>query len=239
MAPTPQELRDLFTAMTPLAHQFRQHIRQYNAAPAFTSLGVGVDHNVNTGGGGPPTFRIHGELCHRIGSLFPCEGDHPMSAQLYIYDPHEALDYRMQRNTTLDPIVMKCLQDLILENHRWARVFKHTKEVFEETGCQDISIQLTANKNHDRRRWNLPTAHEIAVAIPGDGTQPSGRRDIVLHRRDGPLHRISDGSSVYECLQYPFFFIYGDVEYEVMGDIFYMSVRSKFVALLQSSSRES
>ena len=33
-------------------------------ALAFTSLGVKVDDTVNTGGGDPPTFCIHGELHH-------------------------------------------------------------------------------------------------------------------------------------------------------------------------------
>ena len=213
MAPPPEQLRYLFTAVTPFAEQFRHHIRQYNAALAFTSLRVEVDNSVNEGGGGPPTFRIHGELCHRLGSLFPCREDRPAYAQLYIYNPREALDYRMQRNATLDPIVMGCLQNLILTNHRWAHIFKHAMDVFQETPCEHVSIQLTANRNRDWRRWNLPTADEVAVVIPGDGTQSRGRRDIVVHRQDGPLRRVSDGSPIYECLQYPFLFIYGEDGY--------------------------
>ena len=213
MAPPPEQLIYLFTAATPQADKFRQNVRQYNTALAFTSLGVEVDRSINEGGRGPPTFRVHGELCHRLGSLTPSNGDHPVYAQLYIYDPHEALEHRMRHNTTLDPIIMETLQTLILTHHRWARIFKHAMEVFEETECDDVSIQLTANHNQDRRRWNLPTADEIAVIIPGDGTQSYGHRDIVVHRRDGPLRRISDGSSMYECLQYPFLFIYGEDGY--------------------------
>ena len=99
-APPPWQLSNLFVSATPQADRFRQNIRQYNAALAFTSLGVDVDNSVNEGGGGPPMFRIHGELCHRLGSLLPNHGDRPAYAQLYIYDPHEALEHRMQRNTT-------------------------------------------------------------------------------------------------------------------------------------------
>ena len=211
----PADLSYLFTAATPQADRFREHIHQYNAALAFTSLGVEVDNSVNEGGGGPPTFHIHGELCHRLGSLLPCNGDRPTYTQLYIYDPHEALGYRMHRNTTLDLIIMERLQDLILTHHRWARIFNHALEVFEENQCENVSIQLTANENRDRRRWNLPTADEVAVVIPSDGTQSYGPRDIVVRRRDGPLRRISDGSSMYECLQYPFLFIYGEDGYHL------------------------
>jgi len=213
MAPPPEQLTYFFTAATPQADRFRQNIRQYNVALAFTSLRVEVDNSINEGGGGPPTFRIHGEFCHRLGSLIPRRGDRPAYAQLYIYDPREALGHRMQRNVTLDPIIMECLQTLILTHHRWARIFKHALEVFKESECENVSVQLAASQNRDRLRWNLPTADEVAVVIPGDGTQSYGRRDIVIHLRDGPLRRISDGSPMYECLQYPFLFVYGEDGY--------------------------
>ena len=174
---------------------------------------LGLSNTVNEGGGGPPTFRIHGELRHQLGSLLPRHGERPVYAQLYIYDPHEALQHRMQPNATLDPIIMKRLQALILRYHRWARIFKHAAEVFEERDCENASIQLTANQNHDRRRWNLPSVDEVAVVVPGDGTQPCGHREIVVYRRDGPFRRISDGSPMYECLQYPFLFIRGEDGY--------------------------
>jgi len=130
MAPPPADLSYLFTAATPQANWFHEHIRQYNAALAFTSLGVEVDGSVNEGGGGPPTFRIHRELCHRLGSLLPCNGDRTTHTQLYIYDPHEALGYRVRWNTTLDLIIMECLQGLILTHHHWAHIFKYAPEVF-------------------------------------------------------------------------------------------------------------
>jgi len=73
-------------------------------------------------------------------------------------------------------------------------------DVFQETQCENISIQLTANANCDRRRWNLPTADEVAVVIPGDpvvgttGGGSPGNRCTSLGR---PLRRISDRSP--EC----------------------------------------
>lgn len=65
----PLPLYNLFTALTPQAKDFRANIVQYNAALAFTSLGVKVDHSVLRRG--PPVFRIHGELSHLSGSLLP------------------------------------------------------------------------------------------------------------------------------------------------------------------------
>lgn len=211
--PPPAELAYFFTESTAEAQRFRDNIRQYNAALAFTSLGVKVDNSVNAGGGGPPTFRIHGELCHQLGSLLPRNGERPVYAQLYIYDPRAALDHRMHRNPGLDSNVMQRLQYIILTHHRWATTFKQASNVFQQTRCQDVSIQLTVNRNRDQRRFNLPTSDEVAVIVPGDGTQSYGHRDIVVHFRDGPLRRISDGSAIYECLQYPLLFIYGEDGY--------------------------
>jgi len=71
LAPPPGQLSYFFAESTPEAQRFRKNIRQYNAALAFTSLGVKVDDTVNVGGGGPPTFRIHRELRHQLGSLLP------------------------------------------------------------------------------------------------------------------------------------------------------------------------
>jgi hypothetical protein len=208
--PPPDLLQRLFTVSTLEARQFWEHIRQYNAALSFTSLGVQVDDSVNQGGGGPPVFRIHGELHHQIGSLLPPHGQSPVYAQLYILDSHEASDHQMERNSNLDPDLMYRLGGLISDNHRWANLFKQAHKIFQASDTEHISIQLKLNKNQDHRQYNLPTLDEVAAVIPGDMLQVSGSRDIVLHQREGPLRRVNEGSPMYESLQYPLFFIYGE-----------------------------
>ena len=81
----PQPLYNLFTSNSLLAKEFRTNIVQYNAALAFTSLGVKVDQSIV--GHGPSVFRIHGELRHLSGSLLPEESEPPSYSQLYVYDP--------------------------------------------------------------------------------------------------------------------------------------------------------
>lgn len=56
----------------------------------------------------------------------------------------------------------------------------------------------------------MPTVSEIAAIVPGDGTQATDSRDIILHRRTGPLQRISDGHRSYASLHYVLFFPYGE-----------------------------
>lgn len=95
----PAPLYDLFVGNTYEAKQFRVNIVQYNAGFAFTSLGVDINWSVL--GPGPPVFHIHGELQHLSGSLLPEHSQHPSYSQLYIYDPHEAYQYRVSRNENL------------------------------------------------------------------------------------------------------------------------------------------
>lgn len=89
----PAVLHRLFTSMDQDAKEFRKNIRSYNNCFSFTSNGAKVDQRF-AGGGGPYTYRICGELHHRIGSLLPAPGVQPVFAQLYISDPQAELANR-------------------------------------------------------------------------------------------------------------------------------------------------
>lgn len=212
--PAPEQppfgLKHLFDGQTPQAREFRANIRQYNAALAFTSLGVSIDNLLP--GAGPYVFRIHGELCHRIGSLLPAEGVPPQYAQLYIHDPQAAFELRMQRNANLSPDTMALLQRIIADNHAYVDVYRHAHEVWVlHGGAAELEVRLHFDAaTDDPRRYNLPTTDEVAVVIPGDGEQPAASRDIVLHSRGGALQRIGDDHPAYACLHYVLFFPHGD-----------------------------
>ncbi|CAB5391360.1 unnamed protein product [Rhizophagus irregularis] len=61
----PYPLNILLLENNPHSCLFQQNIRMYNSALSFTSLGANIDHQI-TGVGGVYTFRIHGEMYHRI-----------------------------------------------------------------------------------------------------------------------------------------------------------------------------
>src|SRR6266850_1417228 len=79
--PIPPELHWLLTHNNESG--FHNHIRNYNQALAFTSVGRKVDNTLNRTGGGPYSFRLFGELIHQAGSLLPPPGKPPAWAQLY------------------------------------------------------------------------------------------------------------------------------------------------------------
>ena len=191
------------------AIDFRTRIWQYNRTFAFTSLGVSEDHLINNGRG-PPVFRVHGELRHYSGSLLPTAEHHPRYAQLYIYDPCDSLQYRQHNNSDLRIDTLTSLQNLILNNHQYAPLYKFVYCILQDySSDEEASIRLRVAPGSNRRTHNLPVADKVAVILPGD-ISAAEHRDIVLHLRNGPLHRISEDHPAYMPLQYPLLFPYGE-----------------------------
>ncbi|KAF8072148.1 hypothetical protein FPV67DRAFT_1371020, partial [Lyophyllum atratum] len=205
----PPPLRDLLESPTPAAKAFCTDIWKYNRAFAFTSLGVQEDHSVNRGNM-PPVFRILGDLCHRSGSLTPAPGRPPIYAQLYIYEPRAALEHRMQQNEGLNRQIMDTLQNMLLHSHQYAAVYRHAHQILEHYDVNDdVSVCLRVAPGLDHRRYNLPTADEVAVILP-DGDAASQPRDIQIHRRDGALRTISNLHPAYVPLYYVLLFPRGE-----------------------------
>ncbi|KAI0311386.1 hypothetical protein OF83DRAFT_1068932, partial [Amylostereum chailletii] len=201
----PDEIRDLYTGTNEMARDFRQFIRQYNCALAFTSLGVEIDHSVNNGRG-PYVFKIRGGLRHLSGPLSPPEGMPPSFSQLYVYDPEAALNQRKHRNRNLHQATMEVLQTTLTRDHQYARAYRRAHEVLEEEEVDEIILRLESDPAQDQRRYNLPTADEIAAIIPGDGTEIRGQRDILLRKRTGGFRRIDSSNPAYAPLQYVLLF---------------------------------
>ena len=209
----PHELLQLFNGQHILSKEFRKNIRMYNNAFAFTSVGVKLDETVNRGNG-PYCFKIQGQLHHSLGSLLPSLNTNARFAQVYIYDTNEALSIRMQNNSISNGNIMLILQS-VLERNPLAVRFKsafETMQLYTNQPQPQIALRLTLQSNTDQRRYNLPTANEIAVLLP-DQSNVDGNtyRDIILHLKDGPLQRISEIHPLYLPLHYVLLFPYGEL----------------------------
>jgi Helitron helicase-like domain at N-terminus len=216
----PAPLYNLLTGETAQAKEFRANIVQYNAALAFTSLGVKVDQSIL--GHGPPVFRIHGELRHLSGSLLPEETARPCYSQLYIYDPQAAYQHRISRNENLSLNTMQLLQHVMTDYNAYAPIYQHAYEVLRMYDAPDYTVKLCVVPGHDPRRYNLPTADEVGVILPGENVFEGDRRDIVIHLRPQhyynthdnhqhlQLHRISEGHAAYTPLHYVLLFPFGE-----------------------------
>lgn len=212
----PDTLHNLFEADDEQTRDFRTNIRAYNMALAFTSLGVTQDDTINRRfGGNSWVFRIQGQLTHLSGALEPQANTSPSYAQLYLYDPHVALQQRMNRNSHLREDTMSALQAMLTRYHQYAPVFKHAYEVLKDhPGGTNAEIRLRVEvaPGEHRRQNNLPTADEVAMILPGDGSA-NDYRDIILRARipaGTNLCRIHEGHAAYDPLHYVLLFPFGE-----------------------------
>ncbi|KAH9536339.1 hypothetical protein CY35_17G102200 [Sphagnum magellanicum] len=207
---TPQELEVLLTSKERSAVKFRDEICMYNSVLAFTSLGAKVDDSV-TGGPGPYSFRIQGELYHKIGSLCPAEGQRPQFAQLYIHDTKCERQNRHAVMPSLDPTTLDRLLTMMYNINPYVEVFKMARDMMATEGApMDLKLRLIASRTKDARQYNVPTADEVAALMVGDGSEAVDRRDVVLVQQAGPLQRISELHVGYMALHYPLLFPYGE-----------------------------
>ena len=80
-----------------------------------------------------------------------------------------------------------------------------------------MKLVLKQDTNKDLRRYNIPTASEISVIIPGCSSSTPSNRDIVLYKRasncpDGhDITHINETNQYHDPLHYVLIFPFGDV----------------------------
>ena len=85
-------------------------------------------------------------------------------------------------------------------------------EIWHQTSSAELLLDLMMVKI-DADTIFLTTAQEIAVILPGDGDQPTGARDVILHRQGGRLQQINDLHPLYPSLHYVLLFPTGQLEW--------------------------
>jgi len=179
---------------------------------SFSSLGITIDESV-WGPMGIYTFRIQGDLCHRIGSLLPIEGEQPKFAQIYVadHDPSRQVQQRLiYGNGNLNQDILRCLQDMLQRVNPYYETFKTAIERMQNVEGLHLHLTSFDSRRHDPRRYNLPTAAEVGVIMVGDGSETTEVRDIIIEKRSGQLQRISELHSGYLPLRFPLLFPYGE-----------------------------
>jgi hypothetical protein len=214
----PPFLRALLKGDDPRARSFRQNIRAYNSALAFTSVSYTKDTRTDLSRG-LHCFQIHGELFHYQGPLEPGPQQAPAFAQLFFYDPDYATDFRLQHRPSLDRTILRGLHEMLTDHNPFIRIYKTARErLASQTGHFRIllnpQMRLILQSGADRRRENLPTATELAGILPDEFTDES-RRDILLAVREpgrtGPqLHQVAVTHAAYMPLHYVLLFPYGE-----------------------------
>jgi hypothetical protein len=164
------------------------------------------------------TFRIQGQLCHLIGSLLPLPGTQPAFSQIYIYDsdPMQQAQQRMSyHHDLLDPNIVHSLQAMLHRYNPYIETFLTARERLAQNPNISLHIKLVDLPHYSSRRYNRPTANEIAVVMVGTGDEPTVRRDLILQARSNRLQRIRETHSSYNPLRFPLLFPFGEQGWHV------------------------
>lgn len=177
----PPLLKELLSGEGPLSKHFLDNIRTYNGSFAMTSFG----HKEAEVQGWNPSFRIQGQVFHRIGSLLPPEEGQPKFLQVYFLDSH-AKELAARNHSGLKPHILEMLTKWFHENNHLVRELKTARDVLAEGGnSEERQIIIRENKRpqgEHTRRYNAQSAPEVAILMDNEPTEP---RDIVLRLRDG------------------------------------------------------
>ena len=147
----PAPLDSLFNGDHTDSRDFQRNIRKFNKAFAMTSFGATREVRWD---GWDPTFKVQGQVYHRVGSLLPQADQHSAFLQLYfIGNPEDEAHQRCGHHTGLKEVLVYDLQQS-LHACDWSIVTNAT--------VQRMSANARATP------WGL----EIAIAMPA-GTSKS------------------------------------------------------------------
>jgi hypothetical protein len=189
---------------------FLRNIRVYNSAFAFTSMGA---KELGANSAGVPSFRVHGQVMHRMGTLAPAPGGSPQYAQLYFFDSdfEKQVDARLDIFRDLNRNKVEIIQAILTEVNPYVQLLRAARERNDYT---TVKIKLIANQELDLRRYNLPTVSQVGVLFD-DSEETEHGRDIVIENKSGGLQRISELHPSYDALQYPLLFPRGDAGFKL------------------------
>jgi hypothetical protein len=148
----------LLGGQTAQCKRFRNSIRRYNAALSFTSLGADVDRDLANGRQGVYTFRVCGQVSHKIGSLLPEDGRPAKFAQIYTLDPAEQVECRLANFNNLERGILENIQRSLQEVNRFCQLFKSIREREDGYRPEELRIILRADQTTQQEAQGGPEA---------------------------------------------------------------------------------
>ena len=187
--------------------QFKANMRKYNCCFQMTSFGAKTVFLPDF----QSTFRIQGQIYHQIGSLLPpIETDASFLQIYFIGDPELESARRCDVVPGLNRSIVTRLQSFLHLKNNLVKDFKLALEKMPADNYKAIIRPDKKPLGEHERRYNEPIANEIAIVMVGENCKS---RDIVLHRRNSSLLRISETHRLYDPLQYPLIFWNGQDSY--------------------------
>ncbi|GBP21595.1 hypothetical protein EVAR_9780_1 [Eumeta japonica] len=152
----------------------------------MTSFGA---TNIVNNTGYMPTFKVQGQIYHRIGSLLPVQDEDPKFLQIYFTGNEAAeADQSCAISTEVRREIVLELQTMFHEHNNLIRSFT---TALDQMPTDDYKVVIRADKTppgEHKRRFNAPVKDDVAVVIVGTEFE---RRDIIIHLRNENLRRVA------------------------------------------------
>ncbi|UYV70255.1 hypothetical protein LAZ67_7002292 [Cordylochernes scorpioides] len=209
----PEALRTLLDGSSPHSAEFMQRVLHYNNAFQMTSFRCGSRVVLP---GYMPTFKVQGQVYHRICSVLPPLNSDSRQLQpaflqvFFIGDSSAEVATRHRNFPITKPHIVSILQDMLHRHNPYVHLFKAS---IEKMPSPDYKLVIKADKappGHHPRTFNAPTINEVAIVIVQENCD---RRDIVLSKRGSGVQRINEFHRSYDALQYPLVFWNGQDGY--------------------------
>jgi len=191
LQPPPEPLKSLMLGTTPESKHFLDNIRKYNSCFQMTSFGTSEKV---ADSGFMPTFRVQGQVYHRVGSLLPPSNEEHKFLQIYFMgDDRKEVQQRCKNMPGVRQDIVEKLQQMVHEHNTYVEFFKIA---LQRMPSDQYKVVISADKKpagEHARRFNEPVTNEVAVVIAGNEFD---RRDIVLEKQNGQLQRVSDNGGI-------------------------------------------
>ncbi|CAO4369137.1 unnamed protein product [Caenorhabditis nigoni] len=195
------------------AKNFRENLRQFNNSLAMASMKA----DVVTPSGGPYTYRIHKQVYHFVGDLHPSPGEPRRFAQVFIIDTAQAAAELagMDMNSSCSQELFEKLIDLLKQHHPHTQSYKMMHQIEEEEKEKAelenrperrVTMTFQIRSQDDQRRYQNPTADEVAVVYVGDDEDIPGKRGFTIHQHSGRLTSLHIIDPNCDPMSYPLLF---------------------------------
>ena len=188
---------------------FLNNILKYNSCFQMTSFKADkIIHDWST-------FKVQGQLYHKLGSLLPEKDIEEKFLQIYfISDFNKQAQLRCNISPETKENIVRDIQQYLSDNNLLIRNFKSALDNGMRNNPDNFDIVICADKappGHHAGRYNAPVVDEVSAVITG---LKHGRRDIVIKHREGQLTSIQDTNHAYDALQYPLIYTMGEDGYD-------------------------
>ena len=200
-----------------LAKAFYKNPRLYNSALQMASSVIQIPRTE-----GLQMLSARGSVYHLLNPLQPNDDAAPQFVQIYmIDDEEEQMGARLNalkqgQKEAVDRELLGRLQHMLNECNPYVHTFKTVWQHLDKTdgsSVADFKITFVESSSDDQRRYNAPTASEMAVLIPGsDGERALGPREarLCLKGPGAQARRISDLDPHYEPLHFVLLYPHGE-----------------------------